>query len=193
MPITFHIVYVFSLPNLKQITHNPCIAILAFERWFVFIFAEKLQHLTFGDSARSSATTCLTNRCDVFKQSDDDDFPFTLSIVLSKDNINKICMYVYSPNIAHLFPSQFSSLDWIDVYPSLFLLEDRNNFRSANNLNMIPIDGNEMMSMTVATSLTHLSNVYKFHSTNCSKNYPHLSSRVCTIGQSGRSTRDLDT
>jgi hypothetical protein len=31
------------------------------------------------------------------------------------------------------------------------------------------------------------------HSTNCSKNHPHLSSGVCTIGQSGRSTRDLDT
>jgi hypothetical protein len=27
-----------------------------------------------------------------------------------------------------------------------------------------------------------------FHSTNCSKNHLHLSSGVCTIGQSGRST-----
>jgi hypothetical protein len=31
------------------------------------------------------------------------------------------------------------------------------------------------------------------HSTNCSKNHPHLSSGVCTTGQSGSSTRDLDT
>jgi hypothetical protein len=27
-----------------------------------------------------------------------------------------------------------------------------------------------------------------FHSTNCSKNHPHLSSGVCKIGQSDRST-----
>jgi hypothetical protein len=32
----------------------------------------------------------------------------------------------------------------------------------------------------------------KFPSTNCSKNHPYLSSGVCTVGQSGRSTRDLD-
>jgi hypothetical protein len=54
------------------------------------------------------------------------------------------------------YPSKLRSLHWIDIYPSLFLLEDRSNFRLANDVNMIPIEGNGMMLMEYRYKLNDL-------------------------------------
>jgi hypothetical protein len=54
------------------------------------------------------------------------------------------------------FPSKLNSLDWIDIYSSLFLLEDRNSFRLPKDVNMTPIEGNGMMSMKYRYKLNAL-------------------------------------